>query len=125
MKRKKPTDDTRAFEKALGQPLPAERYLLRLYVTGTTPKSARAIKNIKAICEEKLAGRYELEVIDIYQQKEGIKTDQIVVAPTLVRTLPLPVRKLLGDLSDRERVLVGLDIIPTTKDSAPAGGGKK
>ncbi len=126
MKRKKPTDESTAFEKALAAQAPAERYLLRLYVTGTTPKSARAIKNIRAICEEKLAGRYDLEVIDIYQHPEGIQTEQIVVTPTLVKSLPVPVRKLIGDLSDKARVLLGLDIVPQppAKKPAPRGGGK-
>lgn len=117
MKRKKATDDTRAFEKALAAQPPAEHYLLRLFVTGTTPRSARAIQNIRAICEEKLRGRYDLEVIDIYQHPDQAKPEQIIVTPTLVKKLPLPVRKLIGDLSDEERVLVGLDIVP--REPAP------
>ncbi len=79
---------------------------------GTTPRSARAIQNIRAICEEKLHGRYHLDVIDIYQHPEQVRSEQIIVAPTLVKTLPLPFRKIIGDLSDKERVLVGLDIVP-------------
>ena len=94
------------------QPPAAEHYRLRLFVTGTTPRSARAIQNIRAICEEKLQGRYDLEVIDIYQHPEQAKPEQIVVAPTLVKRLPLPVRRLIGDLSDQERVLAGLNIVP-------------
>jgi circadian clock protein KaiB len=123
VKRKKPIDDAKAFEKALGKPSPTGRYLLRLYISGSTPKSARAITNIRAICEEKLAGRYELEVIDIYQHPEEVKADQIVVTPTLVKSLPMPVRKLIGDLSNRERVLVGLDVIPKPASEQPARGG--
>ena len=112
MKRKKSTPETEAFEDALAAQPPAEHYLLRLFVTGSTARSARAIQNIRAICEEKLHGRYDLEVIDIYQHPEHIRPEQVVVTPTLVKKLPLPVRKIIGDLSDKERVLVGLDVIP-------------
>lgn len=83
------------------------KYILQLYVTGITPKSSRAIANILKICEENLAGRYELEVIDIYQQPKG---EQIVVAPMLIKKLPLPLRRLIGDMSDTERFLVGTDL---------------
>ncbi len=86
-------------------------YRLRLFVTGTTPRSARAIRNIRAICEDNLAGRYDLEVIDIYQHPEHVRAEQIVVTPTLVKQLPNPPRKLIGDLSDTPRVLAGLDIV--------------
>ncbi len=110
MKRTKKTGTTKAFEKALARHPPAERYVLRLYVTGITPRSARAIQNIRAICEERLQGRYKLEVIDIYQQPEQVKSDQIIVAPTLVKALPLPVRKLIGDMSQTDRVLLVLDM---------------
>jgi len=112
VKQKKPVNEAAAFERALRAQPEAEHYLLRLYVTGTTPRSARAIQNIRAICEEKLQGRYDLEVIDIYRHPEQAKPEQVVVTPTLVKKLPLPVRKLIGDLSDAERVLVGLDILP-------------
>jgi circadian clock protein KaiB len=112
VKRPKAIDETKAFERALAAAPAAESYRLRLFVTGTTPRSARAIQNISAICEEKLQGRYDLEVIDIYQHPEQAKPEQIVVAPTLVKKLPLPVRRLMGDLSDQERVLAGLDIVP-------------
>lgn len=88
------------------------RYLLRLYVAGTTPKSTRAIANIKKICEDELQGRYDLEVIDIYQQPELASEQQIIAAPTLIKSLPLPLRRVIGDLSDRERVVVGLDLRP-------------
>ena len=86
-------------------------YRLRLFVTGTTPRSARAIRNIRAICEENLAGRYDLEVIDIYQHPEHVRAEQIIVTPTLVKQFPPPVRKLIGDLSDTARVLAALDIV--------------
>jgi circadian clock protein KaiB len=90
-------------------------HVLRLYVTGSTPRSARSIFNIRKLCEERLSGRYKLEVIDIYQQPELAREEQIVAAPTLIKKLPLPLRKLVGDLSDQERVLVGLDLKPTSK----------
>jgi circadian clock protein KaiB len=119
MARQPITDSTKAFEHALGE-RSAEHYLLRLYVTGSTPKSALAIRNIRAICEEKLKNRYKLEVIDIYQHPGNVKTEQIVVAPTLVKTLPLPVRRIIGDLSNQQRVLVGLDIVPDpTREKGP------
>jgi circadian clock protein KaiB len=85
-------------------------YVLRLYVTGTTPNSLRAIANLKELCEKHLPGRYDLQVIDIYQQPALAGEDQIFATPTLVKELPPPLRKLIGDLSDRERVLVKLDL---------------
>jgi circadian clock protein KaiB len=88
------------------------KYVLRLYVTGTTPRSARSIFNLRNLCEDRLEGRYDLEVVDIYQQPELARAEQIIAAPTLIKTLPLPLRRLVGDLSDRERVLVGLDLQP-------------
>jgi circadian clock protein KaiB len=90
----------------------AEKYILRLYVTGLTSRSAHAIENLRTFCEKHLAGRYELQVIDIYQQPELARTEQIVAVPTLIKKLPLPLRRLIGDMSDEERVLVGLDIFP-------------
>jgi len=114
-------DDTRAFEAALAPDRDAAHYRLRLFVSGTTPRSARAIQNIRALCEEKLQNRYELEVIDIYQHPELVKPEQIVVTPTLVRKLPLPVRKIIGDLSDNDRVLVGLDIVLRNAPAKPPG----
>ena len=89
---------------------PKEKYVLRLYVTGLTPRSTQATRNIRKICEEHLKGRYELEVIDIYQQPELAKEGEIIAAPTLIKKLPLPLRKLIGTMSDTERVLVGLNI---------------
>jgi len=76
-----------------------------------TPRSARAVKNLRAICDEYLAGRYDLEVIDIYQQPFLAKGEQIIAAPTLIKKLPLPVRRIIGDMSNRERVLVGLHLV--------------
>ena len=85
---------------------------LRLYVAGQTPKSLQAFANLKRICEEHLAGQYHIEVIDLLQQPQLAQGDQILALPTLVRKLPEPVRKIIGDLSDTERVLVGLDLRP-------------
>jgi circadian clock protein KaiB len=93
------------------QPPPdGEVYVLRLFVTGMTPRSLDAIARTKAVCEEYLKGRYELEVIDIYLRPELARGEQIVAAPTLVRKLPEPIRRLVGDLSDTDRVLAGLDL---------------
>jgi circadian clock protein KaiB len=89
----------------------SDNYILRLYVAGLTPKSERAIANVKKICEENLQGRYELEVVDLYQQPQLARGDQIVAVPTLIKKLPLPLRRILGDMSQTERVLVGLDLM--------------
>jgi circadian clock protein KaiB len=99
-----------AFELAAHGPL-VERYVLRLYITGMTPRSVRAVKNLQAICDEYLEGRYDLEVIDIYQQPVLTKGEQIIAAPTLIKKLPLPIRRIIGDMSNRERVLLGLDLV--------------
>jgi circadian clock protein KaiB len=98
-----------SFEKASG-PQGSEHYVLRLYTTGSTPRSLRSIANIKSICEEHLKGHYELEVIDIYQDQTLVAGDQIIATPTLIKKLPLPLRKIIGDLSDKEKVLLGLDL---------------
>jgi len=94
-----------------------ERYILRLYVTGMTARSSRAVNNLRAICDEYLAGRYDLEVIDIYQQPVLTKGEQIIAAPTLIKKLPLPMRRIIGDMSNRDRVLLGLDIIRGPDDT--------
>lgn len=91
-----------------------KRYTLRLYIAGTSPRSTRAINNIKNICEEHLKGRCQLEVIDIYQQPTLAEGEQIIAAPTLVKKLPPPLRKFIGDLADTEKILVGLDLKPKT-----------
>jgi len=87
-----------------------ERYLLRLYIAGTTPRSNRAIVNIRKICEEHLKGRYELEVVDVMKNPSLAAGEQIIAAPTLVKKLPLPLRRFIGDLSETERILLGLDL---------------
>lgn len=89
-----------------------EHYNLRLYVAGQTPKSLQAFANLKKICEEHLQGRYQIEVLDLLENPQLAKGDQILAIPTLVRRLPEPLRKIIGDLSDTERVLVGLDLRP-------------
>ena len=90
----------------------ADPFVLRLYVAGQTPKSITAFINLKKICEEHLAGRYKIEVIDLLENPQLARGDQILAIPTLVRKLPEPVRKIIGDLSNTERVLIGLDLLP-------------
>ena len=102
-------DCTSAFEEAHAKK-GEEKYVLRLYVAGMGPKSVQAINNVKKICEEYLQGRCQIEVIDIYQNPIYAKDGQIVAAPTLIKELPLPLKKIIGSMSDTERVLVGLDI---------------
>jgi len=106
---KKKADTTQQFEKAVSR-LGRGKYVLCLYVAGMTPNSARAISNLKKICEEHLAGQYDLKVIDVYRKPNLAKGEQIIAAPTLVKKLPLPMRKLIGDMSDKGKVLIGLDI---------------
>ncbi len=100
-----------SFQKGLSKQR-TEKYILCLYVAGTTPRSLLAITNIKKICEEHLRGRYDLEVIDIYQQPALARGEQIVAAPTLIKKLPIPLRKFIGDMADEEKILVGLDLRP-------------
>ncbi len=87
-----------------------QKYVLRLYVAGISPRSEEAIRNVKATCEKHLAGRYHLEVVDIYQQPVLAKGEQIIAAPTLVKRLPLPLRRLIGNMSEEDKILVGLDL---------------
>lgn len=102
-------DGIEEFEESM-ENLEHEVYLLRLYITGMTPNSKRAVENVKRICEQHLSGRYELEVIDIYQQPSLAQEEQIIAAPTLIKKLPGPLRRLIGDMSNTEKVLVGLDL---------------
>ena len=111
MARKERGDVTEEFEAALREK-GKEQYLLRLYIAGNNHRSQAAVENIKKICEEHLKGRYELEVIDIYQNTPGDTADPIVAAPTLIKKLPLPLRRIIGDMTMKEKVLVGLDLIP-------------
>ena len=107
----------RVDQKAKVTPEPGDAddgcYSLWLFVTGVSPRSSRAIVNVRKVCEEYLAGRYELNVIDILQKPEIAKAEQIFAAPTLVKKLPLPLRRLIGDMSETDRLLAGLDIQKT------------
>lgn len=109
MKKADPKDSIEVFEETIRGPR-AKKYFLRLYIAGTSARSTRAIDNLKKICEEHLRGRYDLEVIDIYQQPTLAEGEQIIAAPTLVKALPPPLRKFIGDLADTEKILVGLDL---------------
>ena len=112
-------DQSAAFEQAAAAS-ETERYVMRLYVTGTTPHSTRAIVNIRKICEEHLQGRYDLEVVDISQNPTLAEGEQIIAAPTLIKKLPLPLRRFIGDMSHTDRILLGLDL-----RKAPERSGKR
>ena len=109
MKATKAKSATVAFEQSSAKSA-RSKYVLRLYVAGMTSRSTRAITNIKEICEEHLKGSYDLQVIDLYQQPMLAEGHQIIAVPTLIKKLPPPLRRIIGDLSDRERVLNGLDL---------------
>ena len=115
-KKSAPVDSTAAFEELLKHADAIQHYQLRLYVTGTTPRSSHAIANIRSLCEEFLPGHYDLEVVDIYQQPGKAAEEQIIAAPTLVKELPIPARRLIGDLSNRDKVLVGLNLTDNKGD---------
>ena len=100
---------TEKFDKKVSA-LGKEIYILRLYITGATNRSVLAITNLKKICEEYLEGRYELEVIDLYQNPRLAEDEQIIATPTLIKKLPLPIRRIIGDMSNKENVLLGLDL---------------
>jgi circadian clock protein KaiB len=97
-------------------PLKRAKYILRLYVTGSSTRSLRAIHNLKKLCDEYLADDYDLKVIDIYKNPDAAREEQIIAAPTLVRRLPQPLRRFIGDLSNTKKLLVGLDIHEETND---------
>ncbi len=101
---------TKKFEKLAAKAPRQLKYELRLYIAGLTPKSTRAIANVRRICDEHLAGRYDLEVVDLYDKPMLSKGEQIVAVPTLIKQLPSPLRKFIGDMSDTQRILVGLDL---------------
>lgn len=111
----KPTDPGRE------PPPPASEWQLRLYVAGQTPKSTAALNNLRRLCETHLAGRYTIEVVDLLVNPKLAAGDQILAVPTLVRRLPEPMRKIIGDLSNEERVLVGLDVLPHPASPSPDG----
>ena len=100
-----------AFERAIAA-APDARFVLRLYVSGMTARSRLAIENIHKLCQEHLAGRYDLQIVDIYQQPELAKEGQVIAAPTLVKALPPPVRKVIGDMGDPGRIMLVLGIVP-------------
>jgi circadian clock protein KaiB len=113
MKPKKENSDQRIKEKEPDNTAD-DKWVLRLYVAGQTPKALTAFTNLKKICEEQLMGKYAIEVIDLLINPQLGNEDQILALPTLVRKLPVPVRKIIGDLSNTERVLVGLDLLPVS-----------
>jgi circadian clock protein KaiB len=110
----KKSRSTQSKRESAGAARATERYVLKLYVTGATVRSLRAIANVKGICEQYLKGRYDLEVVDIYRRPALLRRDQIVAVPTLVKKLPVPMRLLVGDLSRTDQVLQGLDLVART-----------
>lgn len=106
LKRPRPSGARRTKKDATNRRM----YSLRLFITGQTPRSANSVHNLQQVCKEHLSGRFELEVIDIYQQPDLAREAEIIAAPTLIKKLPLPIRRLVGDLSNRRRVLLGLDL---------------
>lgn len=111
-------ESTGEFEVMLRETLVKQHYDLRLYVSGSSPRSGLAIANVRSLCDEFLAGRYKLQVIDIYQQPEVASQEQIIAAPTLIKITPVPARRLIGDLSDRQKVLVGLNLAARSTSTA-------
>jgi circadian clock protein KaiB len=113
MVKKQPLEDNTAeFERFAKAARSRQRYVLKLYVAGISPRSSAAIRSINEFCEKHLQGRYDLEVIDIYKQPTLAKGEQIIAAPTLIKKLPQPLRRFIGDLTDQERILIGLDLRP-------------
>ncbi len=104
-------DVTDEYERALERKK-TEHYVLRLYIAGNNLRSQIAVENVKKICEENLKGRYDLEIIDIYQDRSRNPVDLVLAAPTLIKKLPLPLRRVIGDMTLKEKVLVGLDLVP-------------
>jgi len=117
-----PDATTAEFEALLKRAAQDKRYVLKLFVTGNTPRSAIAITNIRALCDEHLPGRYELEVVDIYQQPKMASGEQIIAAPTLIREFPKPTKRMVGDLSNKDRVLIALDLREAGRQSDAAPG---
>ena len=109
-----PRTTTKIFEKGLKKKK-IEKYVLRLYIAGMTPRSQNAIKNINKICQENLQGRCDLQVIDVFRHPTLAKGEQIIAAPTLIKKLPLPLRRFIGDLSNTEQVILGLDLRKQSK----------
>ena len=113
MKQKKVADSAAEFERKLRK-MKQEKYVLRLYIAGMTTKSKQAIQSISQICQEHLKGRCELEVIDVFRHPVLAKGEQIIATPTLIKKLPLPLRRFIGDITETERILLGLDLRPKT-----------
>jgi len=111
------------MEQAAARPA-AGKYVLKLYITGMTPRSQVALRNLEKVCREHLSNNYELEVIDIYQQPNLAKGDQIIAVPTLIKQLPAPLRRLIGDLSQEDRIILGLDLRPRSSPERPGEAGK-
>jgi circadian clock protein KaiB len=109
MAKKKTSSIAKALEKKAKQ-AGNQQYVLRLYVAGMNPQSSQAVQNITRLCEENLKGRYDLQIVDIYQQPTLAKGEQIIAAPTLIKKLPLPLRKFIGNMANEEKMLVGLDL---------------
>jgi circadian clock protein KaiB len=104
------SNDTLAEFERLVANLAQPQYVFRLYVSGSTPRSALAIANVRGICERYLPGRYDLEVVDVYQQPAATRSGQVVAVPTLIKELPLPTQRFVGDMSDTERIVIGLNL---------------
>lgn len=109
------SDRLRAFQAAASANA-AARYELVLYIAGTTPQSSTALETLAAVCAERIAGRYDLAVVDVYQEPARARLDQIIAVPTLDKKRPLPLRRLIGDLSDRSKLLLGLGLSPDASD---------
>jgi circadian clock protein KaiB len=122
--RPRKTSATEAMEEAVAK-AGEEKYVLKLYITGMTARSQQALRNIKKIIEENPDNNFDLEVIDIYQQPKLAKGDQIIAVPTLVKKLPLPLRRMIGDLSQEDRIILGLDLKPRVPPPPPQTQGKK
>jgi circadian clock protein KaiB len=117
--KKHEADVTEEFERLLQGVHDGERYVLKLFVSGSSPRSTQAISAIRALCEERLHGRYDLEVVDIFQQPSEARGSQIVAAPTLVKELPEPARRVVGNLADRDKILIALNLKDAPQDSTP------
>jgi circadian clock protein KaiB len=115
MKKKRPRS-----ARVRARPKPGKKYAMRLYITGATPRSSAAITNLRKLCDQYLPNQYELEVVDVYQQPERAREGQLIAAPTLVKSFPLPLRRFIGDMSNTENLLAGLEIRPTPPKSSSA-----
>ena len=120
MKRKSKHDQTKVRLEKASRAQKKEKYVLRLYVAGLTPRSTAAIESVKQTCEDHLRGRYDLEIVDIYHHTTLAKGEQIIAAPTLIKKLPLPLRRLIGDMADEKKLLLGLDLRPHNEEKKPS-----